>query len=244
MRIPFLILMCGWLSISFGQQFETYLVPGLGYRSVTLNKNLPDSYKDSLANMDHLRQNWSGGVSYIHQFNENSGLQIGLMYRRVSFKRKLEDIQFHDTVHPSIGRIEDLSQSFQKDAHFTHLYQYLSIPVTYQQFLAPKYGRSKYSVYLTLGASADFLIDSQTDVFLRGFSVKGKSRYNLPADYAGNGFNVSAMIGAKYTVKISEKAWFNLQPHLMYQVLNSASDNDLSLRLFQLNLQAGVAFEI
>lgn len=225
-------------------QFEAYLSPGLGYRTISLRPGVDMGYKDSLNDVDKLRQNWSGGFSYIHDFDRNLRLQIGLMYRRISFTRVKSDLQFHDTIHPAIGRIEDLSQTVQKDAYFYHKYRYLSVPIVFQQFVAPKYGRSKSSIYVVAGLSFDLKIEDKIDIFLKGYSAKGKSRHTIPNDYSANIFNVYGICGARFSFEIAPKTYFNLQPHLAYPLFQTATGAEVKMRLYQVNLQAGVSRQL
>lgn len=220
---------------------EAFLTPGIGYRQLSAKPLVSPEFKDSLNKMDMTRKNWSFGLNYIHAVNRNINLQLGLEYHRMSFTRVLEDLQFHDTVHPQVGRIEDLSQTGQKDAFFYHKYHYLSVPFVVQTFLAPKYGRKKASVHLITGISFDLLIQDKIDVFLKGYTVKGESRHTIQNDYTAAQLNINTIIGGRFVFFLEEKLAFTVQPHLTFPLLVSTEDDFVAMRLFQTNLRVGIA---
>ena len=183
-------------------------------------------------------------MAYIHGFNRDFKLQFGLQYRRMSFTRVLEDLQFHDTVHPALGRIEDLSQNGQKNAYFYHQYHYVSIPVLLQTFIGPEYGRSKFSAHFISGITVDVLLNDDIKVFLQGYSMKGKDKHNIPNDYDASVVNVNVVAGGKFRFPIGENMNFNVQPNFVFPLLQTASDDNLGIRSFQANIRAGVSLNI
>ena len=47
--------------LSAQSELEAYLTPGIGYRSISVSANASPDFKDSLNEMDKVRQNWGGG---------------------------------------------------------------------------------------------------------------------------------------------------------------------------------------
>jgi hypothetical protein len=245
MKRYLLILLVLCSGLVYGQSaFEIGFTPGLGYRTISASTGTSSEFIDSVKQMDKVRQNWGISTSFIHGFNRDHKLQMGLFYRRVSFTRVIEDLQFQDTVHPSIGRIEDLSQNGQKNAYLYNRYHYLSIPIVLQTFIGPEYGRTKYSIHFISGLSADILIQDDIKIFLQGYSIKGKSVHIIDSDYDASAFNLNVILGGRVEIPIGEKLNFNLQPNFSFPLLATSSDSYLSMRLYQMNLKVGVSLDL
>jgi len=218
-------------------------MPGIGYRVISLNGSTNTSIKDSLNGLDKPRQSWSAGCKLLFGLDKYSAIQIGLYYKGLSFTRIKEDLQFHDTVHPEIGRIIDLSQTIaQKDAYFYHKYRYLSIPVVYQKAFTRETFNSKMKFYFTSGFDFDFLIQDNTKVSLPGFSVGGEDRFSISNDYTSSTFNVALNLGARFEYRLDEHSNFSVQPAFNYPLLSTSKDDLASLRLFQFGLAVGVNY--
>jgi hypothetical protein len=221
-------------------RLEGFINPGLGYRHLT---GAEENVKDSLGNMDELRQNWSGGVKLVMSFDKLTALQVGLNYKGLSFTRVRRDLQFHDTVHPEIGRILDLSQTvLSKDAYFHHRYRYLSIPVMYQRVLSREMINQKLQFMFVGGLDFDFLLNDKTKVFLPGFSVNGEDRHTINNDYTASPFNMGINIGGRLDYRLDEHSNFSAQPTFNYPFLLTAKDNLAGLRLFQFGVTVGVNY--
>ncbi|MBI1306281.1 MAG: hypothetical protein GC181_06665 [Bacteroidetes bacterium] len=224
---------------------EAYVTPGLGYRQMSVKQGTPMSYRDSLNKMDHVRQNWGGGFSYVHEISHDNKVQISFFYKRSSYLGRLENLQFQDTVHPSVGRITDLSQTvLQKDALFVHQYHYLCIPILFHSFIGPDYGKAKMAIHVVSGLSFNMLINDDVPVFLKGFTVGGKSHHLISNDYNSTKMNLDLVLGGRVRFKIGEKSYFFTQPYFSFPFLRTAEDERVSLRVFQVNLQTGVGWEI
>ena len=222
---------------------EGFVTPAIGYRHMVAGPNGNDNYLDSLRAMEAPRQNWSGGVKLILGIDKYSALQIGLNYKGMSFTRTRRDYQFHDTVHPKIGRIEDLSQSvLSKDAYFYHKYRYLSVPVIYQKALSRTVFNNKMQFYFAGGLDFDFLIRDNIAVALNGWSVDGKDRFSITNDYESTKANVALNLGARFEYKLDEHSIFSVQPAFNYPLLLSAKDDFVQFRMYQFGVSVGVNY--
>jgi len=221
-------------------RLEGFINPGLGYRHLSGAEN---NVKDSLGNLDQLRQNWGGGVKLVLNFDKITAMQVGLNYKGLSFTRVNRDLQFHDTVHPEIGRILDLSQTvLSKDAYFYHRYRYISVPVLYQRILAREMINQKLQFMFVGGLDFDFLLSDKTSVFLPGFSVGGKDRHVISNDYDASPFNIGLNVGGRLDYRLDEHSNFSAQPTFNYPFLVSAKDNLTGFRLFQFGVTVGVNY--
>jgi hypothetical protein len=229
---------------SFGQnRVEAYITPAIGFRFLEQGSLGTDELTDSLQIADNVRQNWSAGAKLHIGLNKYSALQLGVNFKGVSFTRVRKDYQFHDTVHPEIGRVIDLSQTvLTKDAYFYHKYRYISIPVIYQTAFTKTLVNNKMQFYFAGGLDFDFLLRDKTAVSLVGWSVGGDDRFIISNDYESTKANVALNLGARFEYKIDEYATFCLQPALNYPLLLSAKDDFVQFRMYQFGLSVGVSY--
>ena len=226
-------------------KFEAFVSPSFSYRNLRTLNGTSSDYKDSLGKMDRGRHNWGGGLKTLLFIDKYTYLQIGVEYKGISFTRVREDLQFHDTVHPEIGRIWDLSQTvLSKDAFFYHKYRYLSVPVIYQKAFSRKKIHPKMQFYFASGLNFDFLFTDETRVTLYGWSVGGESMFKIPNDYTSSTFNLTLDLGGRFEYLLNERSSFSVQPAFKYPLLSTAKDDLVEFNIFQVGLQVGVNYSL
>jgi len=230
--------------LSFGQsRVEAFVTPGFGFRHMITQPGISSDIKDSINNMDKVRVNWGGGIKFLIGIDKYSGIQLGVNYKGLSYTRMKEDLQFNDTIHPSLGRVLDISQTINsKDAYFYNRYRYMSIPVAYQRTFTRKKINGKMRFYMSPGISFDFLMNDKVSVATPGWSVAGDDRHTIATDYESTSFNVSLNLGARYELKLDEYATLSVQPHFDYPLLRSAQDALVEYRLYQFAVSVGVSY--
>ncbi len=222
---------------------EGFVTPAIGYRHMTLGTTGTEDFLDSLKGIDGPRQNWSGGVKLIVGLNKYSAIQIGVNFKGVSFTRTQTDYQFHDTVHPKIGRIEDLSQTvLSKNAYFYHKYRYISVPVIYQKAFTKQVFNNKMQFYFAGGLDFDFLLRDDMAVSLNGWSVDGNDRFIISSDYESVKANLALNLGARFEYKLDEHSIFSVQPAFNYPLLVTAKDDNVQFRMYQFGMSIGVNY--
>ncbi len=241
--ILFAFLIVSALDLSAQVRLEAFLTPAVGYRQLSGTKFASNQLTDSLKNADRARQNWSGGLKLVLGIDKYSALQIGVNYKGLSFMRVREDYQFHDTVHPKIGRVLDLSQTvLSKDAYFAHRYRYLSVPIIYQKAYTRKVFNSKMQFYVTTGLEFDFLIKDKMFVNLPGWSIGGEDQFEIESDYESSQVNLSFNLGSRFEYKLSERSSFSAQPAFNFPFLVTAKDEFVQFRMFQFGVSVGVNY--
>jgi len=241
--ILILITLCAFSYAEAQIRVEGFLTPAIGYRHMTSGPMGTADLMDSLKNADKVRQNWSGGVKLLVGIDKYTSIQFGVNYKGMSFTRLLEDFQFHDTVHPKIGRVEDLSQTvLSKDAQFFHKYRYISIPVIFQKSFTKTVFNNKMQFYFASGLDFDFLIQDDMYVSLNGWSVKGEDRHVITSDYESTKANLALNLGARFEYKLDEYATFSVQPAFNYPLLLSAKDDFVQFRMYQFGISVGVSY--
>lgn len=222
-------------------RLEAFVMPGIGYRHMVSSSEDFSADRDSMNQMDHARQNWGGGLKIILSLDKFSDIQLGIGYKSLSFTRIRQDLQFHDTVHPEIGRLLDLSQTvLQKDAYFYHRYRYISFPIAYQKAISRGSVNDKARFYFAAGLDFDLLFSDKTKVALRGFSVGGEDRFVISNDYDASAFNVGLNLGGRFEYRLDGTSNLSVQPAFYYPILTSAKDEMVSFRLFQASVAVGV----
>jgi hypothetical protein len=221
----------------FAQAYvELFVSPSFNYRMAPS--------LDSTAFKDAWRLSWSTGFNVAFDVNRDARLITGFTLSNMGYTGVKEDMQFLDSLHPNIGRIEDLSQtSLSKDAFFYHKFSYLQIPLLLDYNIGSKYKQNEYRIGIVSGFSANVLLQHRTDIFLKGFSVAGDNEHTLePSDFQLSEFNVHFHAGAKFGLNLQNGFWLQAQPSFQIPFASSGSFEGRSLRLTQVNLQVGICY--
>ncbi|MCB9261981.1 MAG: hypothetical protein H6607_06375 [Flavobacteriales bacterium] len=221
-------------------RIEGYLTPGIGYRQLSTSSTL---LKDSFSNADKWRQNWSGGIKYLISLDKYTKIQVGLEYKGRSFTRVRSGLKFHDTIHPEVGWLKDLSQTTnEKNAYYHMKYRYISIPVIFQKVYSRKLFMNKMYFEFASGVEFDLRYADKMAIFLKGFSVDGNNTFKVSNYYKPDLFNVSLNIGSRMEYKLSERSDFSVQPNFTFPLLVSAKDDFTKIRLWQMGVAVGVNY--
>lgn len=233
------------LSMCFGQvQAQEFLEltasPNFSYRILKADDS---GLEDSLNNADQIRKSVGFGLGVSFNLNETMALTTGLRYNDYGFTRVWENLQFHDVVHPEIGRIEDLSQAAQKDAFFFHKFRYLEIPIRVNFQVSKKRNNQQYRIYAHAGIVNQIFLEEEFKAFFKGFSVGGERTYTgISTGYSMKSFNVAAVLGARFMYKISPDFWVSAQPEFNVPFAEHNENNSSTFRLTQFSGNFGLAF--
>lgn len=236
------ILLTGILGISpaLSQEFVEFQVsPNFSYRLL----NSSNSYlKDSLDGADKVRSSVGYGIGATFNIGDQWAITTGFRYNDYGFTRVWYDLQFHDVVHPDIGRIEDLSQAAQKDAFFFNKYRYLDVPIRFNYQISRKSQQQEYRIYLHGGLINQIFLQDEYKVFLKGFSVGGERTYrDIPTGNIMRTYNLAATAGARFILRITPSVWITAQPELSVPFLTHTENTDVNFRLIQLAGNFGIA---
>jgi|GEM_PF-2045155 len=205
--------------------------------------NSSDSHlKDSLDAADNIRTSVSYGIDLSFNLNKSLALNTGLRYSDYGFTRIWYDLQFHDEIHPDIGRIEDLSEAAQKDAYFYHKFRYLDIPIRLNYQISKKRHQQDYRIYLHAGVINHIFLSEEQKVFFKGFSVGGERTYtDISTGYNMRSFNISAVGGARFILRIAPDIWISAQPEFNFPLLESNEGGLANFRLIQVAGNFGIS---
>jgi hypothetical protein len=233
-----ILLVCS-LNVKSQEFIELLASPNFSYRLLNSDNS---HLNDSLDNSDHIRKSVGFGIGASFNLNSSLALVTGIRYNDYGFTRIWEDLQFHDKVHPEIGRIEDLSQAAQKDAYFFHKFRYLEIPIRINYQVSRKSNNQDYRIYFHAGLINQIFMNEELKVFFKGFSVGGERTYTgISTGYNLKSFNVSAVAGARFIIRISPDIWLTAQPEINVP-FSEHNQGDLStFRLTQLSGNFGIA---
>jgi len=239
------ILICSFfISLSsYGQSIGIYLSPS--FSSHFLNAVDHDHpHRDSIAKMDRADFRWNAGFDVKLPIEKDWALQTGVEVRNYGFLRVWEDLQYLDSIHPEIGRVEDLSNNGVKVADYHYRYTYLSIPLLFHRDISSRKYRHTYQFSVFFGPRFQFLFNEQLDIFLQGFSVQGEFDHSLDyTSYKPSDFNVAFSLGGRAQIRL-ESVWvLSVQPFLDTQVLRSGEDELVKFNLNQAGLDVGINYE-
>jgi len=198
---------------------------------------------DSFRKLDGSSLNWNFGLDLRLSLNKEWSIVTGVNVVNKGFKRTREGLQFLDSIHIEVGRIEDLSDNGTKIATYTFRYTYLEIPVYFHYDISPKYKRQIYQHSFLFGPSFQYLLDESLDIFLSGFSVGGEFNHKVEnTGYSPSNFNIGFALGTRSQIRVEQNLFVSFQPTLNFQVLNTGSDDLIKFNLFQAGLAVGINY--
>jgi len=240
-KISLVITFLSIVSFSFSQSIGIHLAPQLVGHLATDSKIVGAS--DSIRKTDGAAFKWQFGLDMRFALDKEWSIQTGLSISNLGFKRTREGLQFLDSIHPAIGRVEDLSDNGIKIATYTYEYTYLVVPLFFHYDISPRYKRQLYQHSFYFGPSFQYLIADELDIFTSGFSVAGSFDHKVEdTGYNPSQANIGFALGTRSQIRIESNLFVSLQPKLSLQLLNSGKDDWLKYNLFQATMEIGLNY--
>lgn len=218
---------------------ELNVSPNFSYRFL---KSTSSHLKDSLDNGDQIRATVGYGLSATIGINKSVDITTGIRFNDYGFTRIWYDLQFLDEVHPDIGRLEDFSQTVQKDAYFYYKFKYLDIPIRINYQLSKKRNNQDFRIFFSAGIVNQIYFEDQFKVLFKGFSVGGKRVYKkIPTGYSLRKYNVALVVGSKLMYKIHPDYWITANPEFNIGLMDANTDANVQIRLIQFSGNFGIA---
>lgn len=219
------------------------VMPTFGNTITAYKNNVSDNYKDSLNKLDRWRPAIGASLLFGFEMRNKDFLQIGLQYHNFGFTRKREDYRFKDTLHPSIGIMNDLSQTGANYINFNYRYQYLSIPFLYSKHLKAKQFKSS-SFHWTIGGSLSGLINHDIRAVLHGFSAYGKKVFIIDNEADNPSFfNINFQTGFRLENLLDNKRTYIFVQPTLYIPAFSANYSKERHHLYSLALEVGIVIK-
>ncbi len=219
------------------------ITPTIGNRAITYKEKVSPQFKDSIKKADGWRTSIGGGIGYNLITSKKTRLYFGLQYQNIGFTRTKKNLKFRDTIHPEIGRVNDLSQTGEIYVDFNYRYHYLAIPFLYSyQF----YGKKDKSTTLhwLVGGSIAGLLKHDVRAVLHGFSAYGKKVFILKNEGEQAALlNANIHLGLRLENEVYKNTWLFAQPIAYLPILNANYGKERH-HLFSLGIEVGIAFKI
>ncbi len=228
--------------MSFGQKYiKPYVGINFSGRILTSDNT---TRKDSLDNADKIKPFASGGVQFLFEKTQGREFYFGIGYHDNGFVRERLDYKFLDSVY-DLGKIFDQSQAAQKNAYFTHHFKYLEFPLGLNFQVTPRSNMNTYTGWFNIGLTPQLLLKQNLNVFLEGFSMHGKTRFNLSnTNYKAQKINMVLQTGGRFDVNVKGKFWVTTDALVRMQLLHTAESLDDKLRLWNITANLGIRYEI
>lgn len=228
--------------LSFGQK---YIKPFVGVNfSGRILSSSNSSRKDSLDEADKIKAFPSGGVQFLFEKKQGREYYFGINYHDNGFIRERLNYKFLDSVY-DLGKIFDLSQTTQKNAYFTYHFRYLEFPVGFNYQISPRQSMNIFTGWFNVGLIPQVLLKQNMNIYLEGFSMKGKNRYNLKnTGYDVSKVNLALQTGTRFDFNIQGKFWVTADALVRMQVLNTAKNAYEKIRIWNLTANLGIRYQI
>lgn len=225
---------------------QKYIKPyaGVNFGNRILKSDLADR-RDSLNSADRFKLFPAAGMQLLFEKKAGTEFYIGIGYNETGFVRERLDYKFQDTVHPDLGRIMDLSQAAQKNGYFTYHFKYIEIPLGMNIQVTPRQNMNIYTGWLNFGVTPQFLIKQHMTIFLQGFSMQGKHRFDFDeTGYEAQKFNLALQAGGRLDFAINKKTAVSLDGSIRTHLIQTAKSAQENLRIWYISLNLGLRREI
>lgn len=230
-------------SQKFDGLWQFNITPSIGNRAIKFKDNVTNQFKDSIKKADGWRTSIGGGIGYNMITSKKTRLYFGLQYQNMGFTRTKKNLKFRDTIHPEIGRVNDLSQTGEIYVDFNYRYHYFALPFLYDaQFYANK--EKSTTLHWLAGGSIAGLFKHDIRAVLRGFSAFGEKVFILKnEDEQAALINANIHLGLRLENIVYKNTWIFAQPMVYIPILNANYGKERH-HLYSLGVEVGIAFKI
>ena len=200
--------------------------------------------KDSLDHADKIKPFAAAGIQFLFEKTQGREFYFGMGYHDNGFVRERLNYNFLDTVG-DLGQIFDLSQAAQKNAYFTYHFKYLELPFGFNFQVTPRENMNTYTGWFNIGLTPQLLIKQSQNIFLEGFSMRGKTHLSVnKTGYNAAKINFALQTGGRFDVNIKGDFWLTTDALVKLQILNTAENSYEKLRLWNISANLGIRYEI
>ena len=236
----FCFLVTSFLGVS-----QKYIKPfvGVNFSNRILTSDNTER-KDSLDKADKMKPFPAAGIQFLFEKIQGREFYFGVNYLENGFVRERLDYKFMDSVY-DLGKIFDQSQAAQKNGYFTHHFKYLELPLGFNFQVTPRQYMNTFTGWFNIGLTPQFLIKQNLTIFLQGFTMKGKSRFNLEnTGYDAAKVNLALQTGGRVDFNVKGKFWVTTDALFRIQLLHTASNSHEKLRVWHLTANLGLRYDI
>ncbi len=196
---------------------------------------------DSLKNISKPHVSLQFGFRANFDFKKNWGCQVGIGYARYNSRFERVGLKFHDSIHPALGRIEDLSEAATKTVVYRYNFDYIDIPINFTYKIDVRKGASLYTPYFLFGINNAILLNHKLRIDTKGFTMNGENIHKIDnSGWTAAKYNLLLNIGARFDIRIDKKTQVVLQPELKLPIM-SATTSDPKMRYGAVGMWLGIS---
>jgi hypothetical protein len=218
---------------------ELSLAPLFNYTVISSGQS---SLQDSLKGMNKGRTTLGFGLRVKVQLKRDWFFQTGILYSRYGARFDRENLQFQDSIYPTIGRVEDLSQGASKNIIYKYNFDYFTIPINFLVKIHHKRNKATLNQYFTFGFENNLLVQHNLKLDLVGFDYNGEDRFTINETYWNPAKYLPALnVGARFEIKLNNQAKFSVQPEFRMPLMKSTI-GDPKITVGSLNIWSGLTY--
>jgi hypothetical protein len=192
--------------------------------------------------MNKMRTTLGFGLRIRIPMKKDWSFQTGLLYCRYGSRFDRENLQFQDTIYPTIGRIEDLSQGASKTVIYKYNFDYFVLPINFMLKIHNKKNKNTLNQYVCFGFENNLLVQHNLKLDLVGFDFNGEDRFTIKQTYWNPAkYLLSIKAGARFEIKIDNNSKFSIQPEIRIPLMNSTL-GDPKITVSSFNLWSGLLY--
>lgn len=234
-------MVCNWQYSQAQGSFEAGIGGLLNYQFISSTKK---NAADSLSAISKSHLSFQAGLRVNFEIKKNWGCQIGFGYARYNSRFERVGWRFHDSIHPALGRIEDLSEAATKTVIYRYNFDYLDIPINFTYKIIVRKGAAYYTPYIIMGFNNEILLNHNLRIDTKGFTIKGENVHKIDdTGWTAAQYNLLMNLGARFEIKLDKKTQVVLQPELKLPLLKSTL-SDPTIRYGAAGIWLGIARKI
>ena len=176
------------------------------------------------------------GIHLSKRLKRYDEIYIGLRYQVYGWGSKRFNLQFNDSIHRDIGKIQALQTP--GDVQYRYRFYNISIPIYYMKSLRFNEMPMGMSLALYGGGAINLLLSQKATAETIGFTAFGKQNFDLPTDiYDMLPVNLSLQGGLRMRQDLGDDIFFTAMPG--FGLIPIPSRNE-SQRQFQYRLQVNL----
>jgi hypothetical protein len=169
----------------------------------------------------------------LQRFDE---LYVGLRYQVYGWGRKRENLQFPDSLHRDVGKIQALQPP--GDVQYRFKFFNISVPVYYMRTLKFNEMPTGMSLAVYGGGALNVVISQKATMETIGFTAFGKKNFDLPSEqYDILPVNLSFQGGFRMRQDLGDDYYFSAMPGFSFIPFRSKNNKE---RQYQYRLQVSL----
>lgn len=193
-------------------------------------------YTDSIRSIQNTIFTPAFGIHVSHRMKRFDEIYVGLRYQITGWGRKRVNLQFPDSLHRDVGKIQALQPP--GDVQYRYRFVNISIPVYYMKTLKFNEMPTGMSLAFYGGGALNAVISQKSSMETIGFTAFGEKNFDLPSEqFDLLPINISLEGGFRMRQDLGDGYHFSAMPGFAFMPIPASNATE---RYFMYRFQMGL----